>query len=205
MDNIFTRDSEFKGASVVPIIRLFRNNIGLCFVNKAHEVIDETSIKNRIGRMNVPIHHLKYFKGEDDFKRTELRYLDLLKMQLIEDPRNVKIYFDIGLTYRNILKDFNNALEYFKKALDIEESSEILISIGKTYSDMGKTEESIKFYNKASAIDPKNPVVFVNIGIYYYRRQLYEEALVNLKKSLELGITNRQFVLEFIEKIKSEM
>ena len=155
--------------------------------------------------MNVPIHHLKYFKGEDDFKRTELRYLDLLKMQLIEDPRNVKIYFDIWLTYRNILKDFNNALEYFKKALDIEESSEILISIGKTYSDMGKTEESIKFYNKASAIDPKNPVVFVNIGIYYYRRQLYEEALVNLKKSLELGITNRQFVIEFIEKIKSEM
>ncbi len=204
VDNFFTQNSVFKGAIVVPIIRLFRNN-GQKFISKVHEVLDEKKLKGKIGRISVAIHHLKYMKGIENVNESELRYLELLKKESEENPKNVKALFDIGLTYRNILKDNKKALEYLEKALEQEQATEILMSIGATYSDLGNLEKAIEFYNKALKKDQENSIAYTNLGFIYYRLENYKQALHNLEKALQLQAPNKDFIKKLILDIEEKL
>ena len=201
--NSITEKSPFKGAVVVPIIRLFKNKAGIKFKHRVHELVDEKNLRK--GALKIPIHHFKYFKGLKNVKKKELWTLELMKVESEENPEYPKVFFDMGLLYLNFLNDSENALKYMNKAFELEKSAEILIVIAKIYSESGNVEKAIETYKKAADLDQKNPIIFANIGSVYAKSERYEEALENYIKSLDLGIQNPELVRSWIKEIESIM
>jgi len=201
LTNPITEKSDFGGAVIVPIIRLFRNNIGIKFKHRVHELVDEKNLRK--GDLEIQIHHFKYFKGPENVKNKELWTLELMKIEAEENPGYAKVFFDMGLLYLNFLNDSENALKYLNKAFVLEKSAEILIVIAKIYSEKDYTEKAIETYKKAAGLDPKNPFIFANKGSVYAKTGKYKEAIENYKKAIDLGIGNPELIKKWILQIES--
>ena len=65
----------------------------------------------------------------------------------------------IGSAYLN-LKDYNNAIKFFRKAVDIDKSNYELYHLkGKTEFMLNNISESIKDFDKSLRLNPDNPEV----------------------------------------------
>jgi tetratricopeptide (TPR) repeat protein len=107
------------------------------------------------------------------------------------NPNLTFLYINIGLNYRTLAVRSQNpdsaeliyeqALEYFSKAADINEANGILdpvpyIAIAKTYAQMGEFFIAGINAQKALRFDPTNPVTYGQLGDIYRRARNYESA-----------------------------
>lgn len=102
--------------------------------------------------------------------------------------------FVIGTAYMKI-KDFQNSIEPFKRALEKEPNNiGILNSLGTAYMAVGNSEEAIKCYKQALEIRPNSPMAYYNIGSAYQIQQNHEEACIYLEKACELDDEDEGFM-----------
>lgn len=93
----------------------------------------------------------------------------------------------IGLIYEK-LGNYETALKYFEKACDIEPPNFVYIHnkacclrTMKRYQTqfltLSRYKESLQDFNKVLSSDPRNPIIYSNIGLVYRKMGHYEQAI----------------------------
>ncbi len=94
----------------------------------------------------------------------------------------------LGNVYYEIEEDYNNAIEYFEKAIkeDEEDSKPIYYKLGWLYNDKEQYDDAIKILLKAIEYDSEDSGYREELGYAYYQKEEYEFALTQLNKALAL-------------------
>lgn len=107
--------------------------------------------------------------------------IDAYKRAIELTPNLTFLYIRVGVNYRQ-LTQYENALEYFAKAAEINEQIGAqdplpYLAIGNTYSRMGEFFIAARNVEKVLEIDPTNPDIYGTLGIIYFRARNYESAI----------------------------
>ncbi len=124
--------------------------------------------------------------GAKQYKEASLLYKEALSFE----PRNKKIYFNLGVVYLH-LDEYYNAIEYFQKAIALDEKyisaySNLAIS----YKKIKEYHKTIKYFKKAleiSAIDDVD--IYYNLGNTLSSIEEYDEAISYFDKVLQIDPT----------------
>jgi len=127
-----------------------------------------------------------------------------LLSNLKSDPKNYDIivqtgnaYFDIGL--------YQEAIEYYKKANDMQPVPDILIDIGVCYFSLGQLDSALAAMNKGIQYRPDHKQGLYNIGIVLYNLKDYEGAIGKWTQLIETHPNTVEAirVKEYINEIKN--
>ena len=97
-----------------------------------------------------------------------------------------EIYTSIGMTYWTI-NDNLNALKYYKKALDLNPSTQNYDQYAVTLFETGDYENALIFFNKTLELAPNETVYLHNRGMYYYETGDYKKAEKDFLKSIKFS------------------
>jgi len=94
----------------------------------------------------------------------------------------------LGNIYYEIEDDYDNAIEYFEKAVkeDEENSKPIYYKLGWLYNDKERYDDAIKILLKAIEYDSEDSGYREELGFAYYQKEEYEFALTQLNKAIAL-------------------
>lgn len=98
----------------------------------------------------------------------------------------VEAYHHLGMAFLQ-QEDFDQAITYLSKALEIEvDSSKTYYNLGIIYHKLGKLDEAVTKYNKALDIDPDFPEAHYNLGNLLRELGKFDAAIVHYKEALRL-------------------
>ena len=101
----------------------------------------------------------KYYKANADFER------------LIQfDEFAYDAYYALGYSFYSS-KDYNNAINFFKKAVDLKETSLALNFLGLNKCLIGDFDDSIKSFKRSIALDSSNYQSYSNLGAAIFYNQ----------------------------------
>jgi len=94
----------------------------------------------------------------------------------------------LGNVYYEIEEDYDNAIEYFEKAIkeDEEDSKPIYYKLGWLYNDKERYDDAIKILLKAIEYDSEDSGYREELGYAYYQKEEYEFAITQLNKAISL-------------------
>jgi glycosyltransferase involved in cell wall biosynthesis len=105
-------------------VRMFRNISGIKYGGRIHEEIDESvnelSKTSHITMSNsrIPILHYGYLRGKEDLKKKHEYYAELAKLDMKDDPKNFKPYFNLATHYYHT-ENFEEAEKMYRKSLEL--------------------------------------------------------------------------------------
>ena len=105
------------------------------------------------------------------------------------EPKNAWSYINRGNFYRDNLEDYDKALADFTKAINLDPKNGYAYKDrGDLYKELKKYPESIKDYEVAMKIDPKNfdGFDYIKMGDFYKETKDYPRALEYYTKTIEL-------------------
>jgi tetratricopeptide (TPR) repeat protein len=106
----------------------------------------------------------------------------------IPNPKKAYLWNKISCAYFH-LKKFYNSFSSINTALELDPGAAIYwIQKGDILQSeaFSRYNEAINSYNKAAALDPHNPTVWIKLGVFNTRIQKFEEALEAYNKALTL-------------------
>ncbi len=131
--------------------------------------------------------------------------LNLCKKAIYSNPNNIELYKHTGMLY-NDMQNYYKAYKAYSKALELNPKDiDSLIYIGDFYGVIKRDyNSSLKMYKRAVEADPNNSKIYYHIAYLYVDTKNYKKAIINLKKSLRLGLEDAEayhslFELELIE------
>jgi tetratricopeptide (TPR) repeat protein len=104
------------------------------------------------------------------------------------NPNLTFLYISIGVNYRQ-LKQTDLALEYFAKAVKINEQNDIkdpipYLAIANTYVNIGESFSASRNVMKAVEFTPGNANVYAQLGLIYFKARNYESSIPALDCAL---------------------
>ncbi|MFZ3062383.1 MAG: tetratricopeptide repeat protein, partial [Actinomycetota bacterium] len=100
-------------------------------------------------------------------------------------------YYYSGLIFWK-KKDYDQAIEYLKSALDIRKSSADTHSwLGKAYLDKGLIDEAINSFNEALKYDPRFADAHFGLGQAYEKKNDKDKAIAAYKEALKINPDSR--------------
>ena len=107
---------------------------------------------------------------------------------LYQENKNIPILPNlIGAAYAG-KNNHNEAIYYYKKALDLDHNSiEIINNLGKSLSAIENYDEAIKMFQRSIDLDNKNYDTYFNLGIIYYNKGELNRSLKNYYKAKQLN------------------
>lgn len=119
-------------------------------------------------------------------------------------PNFTYLYLLIGANYRQ-LRDIDEALSYFERAVRINEQLEIedptpYLAIGKTYLQEGEFFVAAINIERALEIDSANSDIYGRLGIVFFKARNYEGAVVALQCAVDGCPTavSRELLCEYV-------
>jgi tetratricopeptide (TPR) repeat protein len=107
------------------------------------------------------------------------------------DPKSHIPLNGIAEVYRDNKKDIAQAAVWYQKALDINPNErKANFGMGYCSNSQGKYNDAINYLKKAIASEATYTAAYVELGYAYYMVTNNDEALINLKKALELSPKN---------------
>lgn len=101
------------------------------------------------------------------------------------EPKNHVAYNGIAEVYRDIKKDYAQALDWYQQTLTIKpDERKACYGIGYCYNSTGKYAEAIPFLKMAIEKEPSYTAAFVELGYSHFKVEKYTEALGYLKTAL---------------------
>ncbi len=79
--------------------------------------------------------------------------------------------------------EFDLAIEYYKRSIEVYPTAEAYTFLGWTYSFQGKLQEAIAECKKAIEVDPDFGNPYNDIGAYLIELEIYDEAIPWLEKA----------------------
>src|SRR3989344_5201315 len=202
--------SEFESIKQYPFYvpnflgRLFKNNIGIIFQHKVHELVEEfmkeKNLKYR--KTDSILHHFGSLKDENIIKEKAEQYSKIILKQLEDNPESARYNYQSARMFigRN---DLANALAYFKKAAKLEPSYKLVFSeIAKIYLQMGDKNKAIKYFKKSLDHNPDNPSPANNLAVAYMSTGKFKEAKNILEGQLKKHPENKALKYNYEECLK---
>jgi glycosyltransferase involved in cell wall biosynthesis len=175
--------------------RLFRNN-GLKFINRMHERLDLSNVPNeRIGHLNVKVHHYGYLNPTMENKRKSERNIKMLERQIKDGENTYWAHYYIALEHYN-KKQFEKGLERVNLSILTFLSKTVLppsMVYKLKYSiliAMGNFEEALSGIEKAIALYPDYVDLQFFKGMILYYLDEYEAAIKCFTNCIEIGEDN---------------
>jgi len=100
-----------------------------------------------------------------------------------QESRMAAQLYNIGYLM-TLLGRYEEAIQLFKKSLEIEPTAEAFTYLGWTYSHMGDYQRAIEEAEKAIRIDPDFGNPYNDIGVYLMEQGKDEEAIPYLEKAM---------------------
>lgn len=198
----YTEEKNYTGYAPVKIIRLFRNHPKIYFTGAVHEGVDQ-SIKELGGHINdssIPIHHFQKERGEDFIKKKQLRYFDLLKKNIEQDPTNPKHYNDLGIIYRQFLNNPQQALNHFRKAINLDAHyTAAYTNLAKLMFDFGKVNDAIRVLSVCLEKNPKYADGHFNVAGLFELINNHSKAKEHYTLALKYGFAQKEIIKKKIE------
>ncbi|RJQ51598.1 MAG: tetratricopeptide repeat protein, partial [Nitrospiraceae bacterium] len=94
-------------------------------------------------------------------------------------------YNDLGLAYA-FKGDMEDAITFFKKALDVKENAASYMNLGNAYAENGMFDKAIESYKCALEFEHDNPDIFYNLGERYLTEGVFHKAIDCYRKATEL-------------------
>ena len=103
-------------------------------------------------------------------------------------PQNGIALRGIGNVYYDIQEDHDKALQYFEKALAVDEheSKPLYYKLGCLYNDKERYDDAIAMLLKAIEYDSEDSGYREELGYAYYMKEQYEFAITQLDKAITL-------------------
>jgi protein O-GlcNAc transferase len=124
---------------------------------------------------------LKYHQA-GNLQQAEHIYKEILNDQ----PNNYYALNYIGILYYQ-LGNYDSAIEYIKKALELNPTADAYYNLGNIYKEYGQLSDALSYFQKALELDPNNADAFNNEGIIYKDKKEYDEAITCFKKAIQLN------------------
>jgi tetratricopeptide (TPR) repeat protein len=107
-------------------------------------------------------------------------------------PNNGMALRGMGNVYYELEQDFDKAIQYFEKALEVdaEESKPIYYKLGWLYNDKERYDDAVKILLKAVEYDSEDSGYREELGYAYYMQDQYEFAITQLNKAINLEKSN---------------
>lgn len=180
--------------------RLFRNN-GLRFKNKMHECLDYAHFpKERIGYLDVKIHHYGYMDHITKKKMKKNRNLMMLKKQIEQGENEYWAHYYIASEHYNH-KEYKKALEHTNASIlsFLQHGSLPPSMVYKLkYSILiatGSFDGALPGIDRAILLYPDYVELHFFKGIILYHLGKYEDAVKSFDTCLKLGENNLNYLI----------
>lgn len=101
-------------------------------------------------------------------------------------PYRFDLYIEKGRQYRVGLLDFDQANAAYRQAVEAYESPVTLDALGDGLYNAGDYLGAVENLRDAIELDPNYGPALVHLGMAYYARRNYEDAVINLEKGLAI-------------------
>ena len=204
-------DSDFKLVKDYPfyipnlLVRLFKNNTGLYFRHRVHELIENSIIEKNLKyrKIDAILHHFGSVKDEELITERAKQYSKIILKQLQEEPENERYNYQAARMYlgRN---DSSNALKYFKKTARVNPRYKLVFSeIAKIYLQMNDKNRAIEYFKKSVKHNPDNPSPANNLAVVYMSIGKAKEAKKILEEQLKKYPDNKALKYNYNEILKN--
>jgi glycosyltransferase involved in cell wall biosynthesis len=168
------------------LVRIFRNNLGLYFRHKVHELVENSIAEKgmKCKKTDIVLHHFGSVKDEKLISEKAGEYSKIVLKQLQEEPENARYNYQAARMFLG-KNDFSSALKHFEKTAKIDPSYKLVFSeIAKIYLKMNNKNRAIEYFKKSIKNSPENPspannlaVVYMSIGKFDEAKKILEEML----------------------------
>ncbi|MCP4152769.1 MAG: tetratricopeptide repeat protein [bacterium] len=119
--------------------------------------------------------------------------IEFYKKSLAKFPTHKGLILSIGNAYNN-LKDFDKAMEWFKKLkVDEIDNADTLFNIGAIAYNKGDFKTAADFFKRATIVKPEFAEAYYQLGMTYTTLENNKDALVALRKFMEIGKDSPNF------------
>ncbi len=138
-----------------------------------------------IARVNLAVLLLE--NGDSDLARR------LFQKELGRYPEHADLHNGLGVFSLRTGR-VKEAVDHFRKAIDIEGEVPFLYNnLAFAYAESNEyLNEALKLAKEAVKSDPENPVFLDTMGWVYFKRGVFDNAILNLKASLQRDPTSRR-------------
>ena len=108
-------------------------------------------------------------------------------------PNNGVALRGVGNVYYEIEEDYDKAIQYFEKAIAVneEESKPLYYKLGWLYNDKQRYDDAIKILLKAIEYDSEDSGYREELGYAYFMKEQFEFAITQLNKAISLDETSK--------------
>lgn len=117
--------------------------------------------------------------------------IDYFNKAMVLDPKSHVAYNGIGEVYRDVKKDMDKSIEWYKKSLAVKKDErKACFGLGYCYNSKGMYSEAIPYLKTAILQENTYTAAYVELGYSYYMTNNSALGETNLKKALELNDKN---------------
>ncbi len=157
----------------------------LALINLVHGEIDKAKSNIVIAidlQPNISVYHSNY--GNILYQSNDLEFsIQEHKRAIKLDKKNFQSFYSLGVVYAH-LKNYEKAIEYYKKSLSIDsESSVAHNNLANVYNKVNPNEAEYH-YLKLIELSPNDAMPYINISNYYLKNTKYKKCVDVLEKAL---------------------
>ncbi len=160
------------------LVRLFKNNLGLKFRHRVHELLED-SIKEKsliYEKIGIVLHHFGSVKDNNRINEKSEQYSRIILEQLEKEPANPRYNYQAARVYLG-KNDLANALKFFKAAAKLNPKYKLVFSeIAKIYLQLNDRNKAIEYFKKSVQHNPENPSPANNLAVLYMSTGKFEKA-----------------------------
>ncbi|SHO62230.1 tetratricopeptide repeat protein [Algoriphagus zhangzhouensis] len=134
----------------------------------------ETNLSKELNNQGVE----SFIKG--DSEKAKGLYFQALE----ENPENTTTLNNLGLLYHQ-LKDFDQAIDYFRKAISIEEKPVFYLNSGNSFAMKGELDRAKENYFLALKIDPNYANAWVSLAKLKTHQNEIQDAIQYWEKAIQ--------------------
>ena len=168
--------------------RLFRRNPDIRFEGRIHELVMRSLDKLGFARVlcDIPVHHYGRALSPERFRLKQTYYLELATRKIQDSPSDAKSYFELANQLHE-LGDYKGAAESYRKALEIEPNSAVILAnLGSIYNKLGDLSSARQSYQRALELEPDRADTIRNLGVTMASLGQYEQAIEHIGKAAQL-------------------
>lgn len=106
----------------------------------------------------------------------------------------------LGVLYHAAGKT-GKAIGVLESALSHGRSAPALINLAYLKQSAGKSDEAVKLYMEAEALDPANPIIHYNLGLLLYKTGQYEKSASRFEKTIAAGKKDGQAIEAYAQSL----
>lgn len=103
----------------------------------------------------------------DDLKRMADKQAAPLLAELQKNPKDADLLSKIGQSYL-AAQQFQTAQQYLEQSVALKANPETMNALSFVYYSLGDVDKAIATLNRALKIDPKNPKILFNLGMFQW-------------------------------------